>query len=99
MSAGFHVDPDALDGHARTVDALAARVRRAANAGRPLDVAAYGLVGQVFALLAASATSSGSAAVARVADRVDTHAEQLRAAAQDYRRNDRRAATGFVGPR
>jgi uncharacterized protein YukE len=99
MSAGFRVDPEAMESHARTVDALAARVRRAATAGRPLDIAAYGIVGQLFAVVAAAATSSSSAAVARAADGVGSHAEQVRAAAQDYRRNDRAAAGGFVGPR
>jgi outer membrane murein-binding lipoprotein Lpp len=49
-------------------------------------------------VVAASAASSGSAAVARVADGVGGHAEQVRAAAEHYRRNDQRA-TEFEGPR
>jgi hypothetical protein len=99
MSAGFRVDPDALDRSARQVDALAGRIRAAAGAGEPLALGAYGLVGQVFALAAAYAASAGSAAVAGLAERAAEHGTQLRVAAAGYRRTEQSMTAGLGGPR
>ena len=96
---GWRVDLDLLDAHARQVRTLSERARRAGAGGRPLDLGGYGLVGQVFAIAAAQAADAGSAAVARLAARATAHAEQVRAAAQDYRQLERDVTVGFGGAR
>jgi hypothetical protein len=96
---GFRVDPDTVDAHARRVDALADRVRAAAAAGRPLELGAYGIVGQVFALAVVSAAGSGSTAVGQLATQAAEHAQRLRGVAADYRRAEHGAAAGLEGPR
>ena len=99
MSEGFHVDPDALDAHARRVDRLAGQLRLAAIAGRPLGLAAYGIVGQVFALAAAAAANTGTIAVTGLAARATAQAAAVQAAGHDYRYQERSTAAGFGGPR
>ncbi len=96
---GFRVDPDAVDAHARRVDALADRVRAAAAGGRPLELGAYGIVGQVFALAVVSAAGSGSTAVGQLAAQAAEHARRLREVAADYRRAEHGAVAGLDGPR
>jgi hypothetical protein len=96
---GFLVDPDALDAHARRVDALADRVRAAAARGRPLELGAYGVIGQVFALAVVSAAGSGSTAVGQLATQTAEHARRLREVAADYRRAEHGAVAGLDGPR
>jgi hypothetical protein len=99
VNDGFRVDLDELEAHARAVQALAERVRRVVAVGRPLDTAAYGVVGQVFAVAGAGACRSGAAGVARVAERAAGHADGVRAAARAYRASEQRTAAGFGGPR
>lgn len=96
---GFAVDLDELDAQVRRVDAVAERVRRAAGAGRPLDLGAYGVLGQVFALAAVGAAAAGSAAVTRAAGAVADLGAGVRAARLGYLRADRQAAAGLAGPR
>jgi Excreted virulence factor EspC, type VII ESX diderm len=96
---GFRVDPDAVDAQARRVDALAERVRAAAAGGRPLDLAAYGIIGQVFALAVVSAAGSGSTAVGQLGTQAAEHARRLREVAGDYRRAEQGAVAGLDGPR
>lgn len=99
VSDGFRVDDAALDAHARQVDDLAAQTQRAAEAGRPLDLMAYGLVGQVFALAAAGATDTGSVAVGTLARRIVELGAGVRASRDDYLRVERQNATSFRAPR
>jgi hypothetical protein len=96
---GFRVDPDTVDAHAHRVDALADRVRAAAAAGRPLELGAYGIVGQVFALAVVAAAGSGSTAVGQLATQATEHARRLREIATDYRRAEHGAVAGLEGPR
>jgi hypothetical protein len=46
---GFRFDDGLLSQHAQDVDTFTARLRNASDAGRPLNLGAYGLIGQVFA--------------------------------------------------
>jgi hypothetical protein len=99
VNAGFRVDPDVLDGHARRVEELAGRLRAAGGSTRPLGLPAFGLVGWMFAGSVRDAAGVGTAAVAVLADRAGEHATRLRAAAGDYRRVEQAIATGLGGPR
>lgn len=97
--AGFEVDDAVLARHAQQVDALSGRMRDAAGAGRPLDLAAYGIVGQVFALAAVDATAAGSASVAELAELTREFGDGVRAVREDYLRVDRDNAATFRWPR
>jgi hypothetical protein len=97
--AGFRIDPDLLAAHARGVDALAERIRRSTAAARPLDLGAYGVLGQVFALAALGAADSGSVAVRQLAERTAGHAARLRASRESYLGQERQGSAGFGGPR
>jgi len=99
VSDGFAVDAAALDAHAEELDTLAGRMTVAAAAGRPLDLMAYGLLGQAFAMAAAGATTTGSAAVATLAARFVELGDGVRATREDYLRVEHHNATGFGGPR
>lgn len=100
MSDGFRVDPAALAAHARRLEELAARVQRAGDAAQPLDPGAYGVIGQVFTVVASGAARSGSAAVAALGRRTAELGTEVRAAAEEYRRTERQNAAGFArGPR
>ena len=97
MSTGFRVDPDVLDGLAARTGVVGGRLRAAAGAAPPLHLAAYGLLGRIFAVAAMAASEAGAATVVDLADRADTHAGQLRAAATEYRRVERQVAAGWGG--
>jgi hypothetical protein len=97
VNAGFRVDPDALDGLAARAEVMAGRLRAEAGAGPPLDLAAYGLLGRIFAVAALGAADARAAAVADLAGRADAHAGHLRAAAAGYRRAERQIAAGLGG--
>ncbi|MCW2721224.1 type VII secretion target [Pseudonocardia sp.] len=84
MNDGFRVDDAAIAAHIGTVDAMASRVQVAAAAGRPLDVDAYGLVGQLFAGAAAEAAATGSAAVGDLARQATALVEGLRTSRAAY---------------
>ena len=99
MADRFRVDPDGLEMHARELDALAGRVRDTAGLGRPLDLAAYGLVGRVFALAAVAAAGSGAAAVGRLAEHTAEQSARIRASRESYLGAERRAAGDFGGVR
>lgn len=99
MTAGFTVDVAALDAHAHDVDALAVRMRRVADAGRPLDIAAYGLIGQVFAQAAIEAARSGSAAVGGLAEHIVGLGAGVRSTAAAYADTESRSADTFRGIR
>lgn len=99
MSDGFRVDDEALDAHARQVDALVGRMRVAADAGRPLDIGAYGLIGQVFAAAVAGATRNGSRSVGGLSEVVQGVADGLRAGRTEYLGVEQRLAASFGGPR
>jgi len=94
---GFRVDDAALAAHAADADRLAERVRRAADAGTPLALGAYGLVGQVFAVAAVDAAAAVSRSVARLADTAHGLGDGVRTGLEGYRDAERRAANAF-GP-
>ncbi len=99
MNGGFSVDLAGLDVHAQEVDKLAERMRLAAAAGRPLGLAAYGVVGQIFALAAMDATDIGSASVGRVATTAQQIGDGVRATRDAYRDVEDSAAATFRGLR
>lgn len=99
MSAGFRVPHEVLDAQARGVDELAGRMRVAADAGRPIDVGAYGVVGQVFAAAAVTASAVGSAAVGLLADGTSAIADGLRATRAGYAQAEGRNIGTFRGLR
>lgn len=75
-----------IDDHIAWVDEhVTAPLDRAAQAGRPLDVNAYGVIGQVFAGSAARAAAAGAEAVGRLAVAADGFARDLRATRDGYR--------------
>jgi hypothetical protein len=96
---GFGVDAGALGTHAAKVDELTARMRSAAEAGRPLDIGAYGLVGQVFAAAVAGAAGNGSRTVGSLSDTARTIGDGVRATQADYLIVEERNAAVFGGPR
>lgn len=98
MTDGFRVDGGALAAQAEKVEELADRMRRAADAGRPLDVGAYGLVGQMFAVAVVGATGDSSVAVAGLAELAAGIGEELRATHSDYHRVEDRNRACFGGP-
>lgn len=78
MTRGFRVDGEALEAHLAAVEALAERMRRAADAARPLRRDAYGLFGQWFADMADRASRTGSQGVAELADVLHRHCDGIR---------------------
>lgn len=99
MTHDFEVDGAALDAHAAQVDELAARMRMAAAAARPLDITAYGMVGQVFARSAGEAARAGSEIVGSLAEQAGAMADGLRAAGAAYRDAEQRNAAALGGLR
>jgi hypothetical protein len=99
VTDGFRVDAAALHAHAAQVDELAARMRTVAAAARPLDLRAYGLVGQVFALAASDAAQAGSAVVGGLAEQAAVMAEGVRATSAAYRDAEHQNIAGFGGGR
>lgn len=99
MTDGFRVNGPTLDEHARQVDRLADRMRLAAEAARPLDPGAYGIVGQMFAAAVAGATLDSSRSVAGLAELTAGLGDELRATHADYRRVEERNRASFGGPR
>jgi len=94
---GFRVGD--LDRHIRFVDTtVTTPMRRATEAGRPLDHLAYGLVGQAFAVTVTAAAAIGAHAVAGLADEADGFAAGLRATRDGYEQAER-ANTSLPGPR
>lgn len=86
-----------IDDHIAWVDAhVAAPLDRAAQAGRPLDLDAYGWIGQVFASSAAQAAAAGAEAVGRLAVAADGFARDLRATRDGYR-DAERATVDLLG--
>jgi hypothetical protein len=99
VTDGFQVDGAALHAHAGQVDGLAARMRTVAAAARPLDLAAYGLVGQVFARAASAAAQAGSAVVGDLAEQAAAIADGVRATCAAYRDVEHQNVAGFGGGR
>jgi hypothetical protein len=97
VNDGFRVDDAALAAHGDTVDALAARLRTAAGAAAPLGTAAYGVVGQVFAVAVVGATATASRSVARLADDAGALGAAVRVTGAGYRDAEQRAAAPFHG--
>jgi hypothetical protein len=95
MTDGFEVDGAALHVHAAQVDALAARMRAVAEAARPLDLSAYGQIGQVFAGAASEAARAGSLVVGSLAEQASALAAGVRASSEAYQAVERRTTTGF----
>lgn len=98
MSGGFRVRPVELEIRSIAVGTVAGQVAGTATAGRPLDLLAYGVVGQAFALTAVHATDAGVAAVRGLRHRLRDHSELLRATAADYRRAERSTAARLGDP-
>lgn len=85
MTDGFRIVD--LNGHIREVDEQVVEpMQRASEAGRPLDVAAYGVVGRGFGIAAGIAVDVGAFAVARLADDAQGIAERLRRTRDEYLR-------------
>ena len=99
MTDEFEVDDVALHIHATQVDALAARMRAVAEAARPLDLSAYGQIGQAFAGAASKAARAGSLVVGGLAEQAWAIADGVRATSEAYRAVERRTTTGFGGGR
>lgn len=83
-TGGFGVARDALAAHVAEVDALADRAGRAAEAARPLQRQAYGLIGQVFADAADAASRTAVRSVADLAEAVRRHGDGVRIAHDMY---------------
>jgi hypothetical protein len=94
---GFRFDDGLLSQHAQDVDTFTARLRNAADAGRPLDLGAYGLIGQVFAASAIEATATASRSVAEIAEGGQALGDGVRATVRDYQEVERRIAEPFGG--
>jgi hypothetical protein len=92
---GFRVDDGVLSRHAQDVDALTARLHLAGDAGTPLGLAAYGVIGQVFAVAAVDATATAARSVARLAEGGQALGDGVRAAVRDYQEAERRVAAPF----
>jgi hypothetical protein len=95
MTDGFEVDDVALHTHAAQVEALAARMRAVAGAARPLDLSAYGQIGQVLAGAASEAARAGSLVVGSLAEQAWAIADGVRATSEAYRAVERRTTAGF----
>ncbi|MGH3567018.1 MAG: type VII secretion target [Pseudonocardia sp.] len=99
MSEGMTVDLEALDGHARAVEAHAERMRQVAEAARPLDPQAYGLIGQAFATTVMGTVAGGSAAIGELARGIEDVAAGVRACRNSYENAEQRHTSAFGGPR
>ena len=97
--SGFGVHSDMLTAHAGAVERLTDRMRAAADAGQPLGLDAYGIVGQVFAVAAVGATRECSAAVGELADLSGAFGAGVLACRDGYRQADDGLAAGFAGMR
>lgn len=87
-----------LDDHIDEVDdGVIGPMRRVAEAGRPLNHLAYGLVGQAFAVTVTGATSLASRAVRGLGDEAADLRASLVAAQETYRRVERDNATLLAG--
>lgn len=73
-------------------------MRRAADAGRPLDHLAYGLIGQAFAVTVTAAVAIGTHAVRGLGDEAAGFGDRLRATRDAYEQTERNTALLF-GPR
>jgi hypothetical protein len=94
---GFRFDDGPLSRHVQDVDSYTARLRTAADAGRPLGLGAYGLIGQVFAAAAVDATATASQSVAELAAGAQALGDGVRATVRDYQEAERRVAAPFHG--
>lgn len=99
MTDGFTVDPAFLDGHATEVDGLAEQMRRVVEAGTPLDLDAYGLIGQVFARSAAEATRSGATTVRGLHEQIIALADAVRRSSALYLEAESRSVDTLRGIR
>lgn len=80
---------DGLDAHITRVDAVVvAPMREAADAGRPLDPQAYGLIGQAFTATIASAAAYAARSVGRLGDEAAGFRERLVDTQDAYRRTE-----------
>jgi hypothetical protein len=73
-------------------------MRRAAEAGRPLDHLAYGVIGQGFAVTVTAAAAIGAHAVRGLGDEAAGFGERLRVTRDSYAQAERANAVLF-GPR
>jgi excreted virulence factor EspC (type VII ESX diderm) len=94
---GFAVQTDELARLASATDDLAERIRAAAGPGQPIDRASYGLVGQQFADLAATAADRSKDAIGDLATDTGRVADELRATRVGYLDVEHAAATAFDG--
>ncbi|GAA2535198.1 type VII secretion target [Pseudonocardia hydrocarbonoxydans] len=82
--------------HIDLVDrSVAAPMRRAADAGQPLDHLAYGLVGQAFAVTVTAAAAIGAHAVRGLGDEAAGFGDRLRTTRDAYEETERRTALLF----
>lgn len=78
---------DGLDAHiARVDDVVVGPMREAADAGRPIDLRAYGLIGSTFAATLSFAAAYASQSVGRLGDEATGIRERLVDTQGAYRR-------------
>lgn len=99
MSEGLAVDLEALDEHAQAVEVHAERMRQVAEAARPLDLQAYGLIGQAFATTVMGTVAEGSAAIGELSRSIEDVAAGVRACHDSYQDAEQRHTSAFGGPR
>ncbi len=97
MSTGFRFE--GLDGHLAFVDRTVVEpMRRAGEAGRPLDHLAYGVVGQVFAGPATLAVALASDAVGILTEVATGFGDRLRRTQEVYAATEHANADLLGGP-
>ncbi|WP_300010464.1 hypothetical protein [Pseudonocardia sp.] len=98
MTAGFRFT--GLDGHLAFVDrAVVEPMRRAGEAGRPLDHLAYGVVGQAFAVPATLAVTLAADSVGVLTEAASGFGERLRRTREVYTATERANTDLLGGPR
>ncbi len=97
MSGDFQVRTEDLGDTAARTDELAARVRAAADGGRPVAPLAFGLTGQVFAGPAGQAAAQIRSGLDDLALGTGRGADGLREARDGYLDTERAAVAAFDG--
>ena len=95
MSGGFRFE--GIDPHVAEVEAQAQRMREVVAAARPLDLAAYGVVGRAFAGAAQEGGEVAAASVRRLGAASTAVADGLRATRDAYLAAERAAGAAVEG--
>lgn len=94
---GFAVDPDTLGAHAAVVGGLAAALTATAEAARPMDADAYGLVGRSYAQWAIGAAARADHAIGRMGLTLATYPSALQQSTDGYRQAEEQAVALLRG--